>query len=171
MENIEFKIQKCTSRSEMSSILQQYSESVVIEEDDYSDEYYLISTQNDDAFSVGVCCYEDGLSPKVIYFNHNRSMAVGFNKRLVVINLDNKVIRTKRTLTFTIYDILEVKDTILVLHEFGVIMLKEDLSEIMSHNRLVMLEDYSYVDNELKLKFEGESEYLLNLFTGEIVTS
>lgn len=105
-----------------------------------------------------------------VIYNHSKNIVIVYNKRLVVINVDNKIIRTKCTLSFTIYDIFEVKDTILVLHEFGVIRLNEDLSEIMIHNREVILENYSYVDNELKLKFECESEYLLSLSTGEIVT-
>ncbi|MGL1933185.1 MAG: hypothetical protein OCC45_15730 [Desulfotalea sp.] len=168
MDELEYKIQEYVSKKDIELVAKMYSRNLTIADDDCFNKYYLISFGDEKDFSISLYCYQDGLSPKVMFLN-NKIMVLGFNASVVVVDIANQVIKAIERFSFTIFELIKVQDTILILHDFGVMRVDERLSEIMVHNRREVLLNYCIIGEEIKMEFENEDEYYLNFLTGDVI--
>lgn len=167
--NYKVTIESCSNKNSLNAYLKSYRNSILIDNDSYADKYSCIVVKCDEILAIGLVYYNDGLEPKVLLLDESRRIVIGFNNTVIVIDGKTNETIGKKMIPFPVFELLNHKNKIIVIHEFGIFAINEECSELWKHNGYYNLQDYSINDELIQLTFEGEEPYSITMETGKIM--
>lgn len=130
----------------------------------------FFGSQSKNTFGIGIISEGHGLTPQVLILASKQQIFFGFNQEVVLIDCDNKKIIYEYALNSLFYKFIYLPnlELILILHEIGLVALRENGSKIWEFDKDIV-EDYEIINDKINLKFMDSDSIQLSLITGKII--
>lgn len=130
----------------------------------------FFGNQSKNTFGIGIISEGHGLTPQILILASQQRLFFGFNQEVVLIDCDNKKIIYEYSLNSLFYKFIYLPnlELILILHEIGLVALKENGNKIWEFDKDIV-EDYEIINDNINLKFMDSDSIQLSLITGKII--
>lgn len=168
-EDNNYKYYSLETRSELIEILRNYKNCILLGEDSEVEiNFKLIDIQLNISFGIGIISERSFIDPSFILLNDNKTIVIGFNKEINIIDILKNKISTKINLGTNFNSLIKKNDFILILFETGVMSITETGIENWKVDRDVVV-DYNLSDYYLELQFMDDNPLKISIKDGKIL--
>lgn len=158
---MKYNIKKLESSKELEEI-----ELVFYEDKNTDNCYYLI--QGDD-LNIGISYYNLGIKPCIKVFD--KIIILGYGISIIIYNFsDEKVLYYDVDALHMIFDIcfIEKLNYVIVICELKLLSFDLNGNCVWECGFLDLINDWSFEENDIVLKFDGKRDLIVSMFTGEV---